>query len=241
VPVLKVATYIAEAVKAKRQFSDGCTVAELANLFPVWRRNLESKRTPIDDELPWLTFAAIQFLDAHLTASMRVFEFGCGGSTLFFAARTHSVISIEHDAAWAERVRTAVAATGRTNLQLRVVNPIASAQIVDLDPADPDSYATTDETHRANCFKDYATAIDEYPDEYFDVVLIDGRSRPSCAKHAARKVKKLGLLILDNAERVSYAKVHEQLDGQDWKRRSFYGPGPFNPYFWLTVIWQKPT
>jgi hypothetical protein len=238
-PVLKVATYLAEAVKAKRQFSDACTTAELANLFPVWRRNLASKRRPIEDELPWLTFGAIQFLDAYLTISMRVFEFGCGGSTLFFAARAQSVTSIEHDAVWADRVGTAIAARGRTNLQLRVVHPTASPQIADLDPADPNSYATTDETHRANCFREYATAIDEYPDDYFDVVLIDGRARPSCAKHAARKVKKFGLLILDNAERVSYARVHEQLAGKDWKRRRFYGPGPFNPYFWLTVIWQR--
>jgi len=234
-----VGTYFNEALKARREFSDGCTATELATWFPTWRRNLQSKRTPIEDALPWLTFGAIRFLDAHLTADMRVFEFGCGGSTLFFAARAQAVCSVEHDSAWAERVESAIAASGFTNTQLRVVNPTAAPHILDLDPAEPDSYATTDDTYRAFSFKDYATAIDDYPDGSFDVVLIDGRARPSCARHAASKVKPSGLLILDNAERPTYAKVHEQLAGPGWKRRQWYGPGPYIPYFWLTVIWQK--
>jgi hypothetical protein len=35
---------------------------------------------------------------------MRVFEFGSGNSTLWWAARVASVVAVEHDATWAERV-----------------------------------------------------------------------------------------------------------------------------------------
>lgn len=46
--------------------------------------------------------------------------------------------------------------------------------------------------------------IKKFPDNYFDIVLVDGRSRPSCLFHSLNKVKKGGLLVLDNAEREYY-------------------------------------
>jgi predicted O-methyltransferase YrrM len=186
-----------------------------------------------------VTYGAIRFLDAHVGRETRVFEFGCGGSTIFFARRAASVVSVEHDAAWAQRVERSIAAKGWTNSDVRVVDLVRADHMVDCDPADPALYATGDEVYRSCSFKDYASAIDEFPDGHFDAVLIDGRARPSCAKHAARKVMTGGLLILDNAERSYYTSVHEQLSADRWLRRSFYGPGPCSPNFWLTVIWQK--
>ena len=65
---------------------------------------------PLTLELPWFSLASIEFLDRHLGPDMLVYEYGSGGSTVFFAARAGRVVSMENDTVWAERVR---ARTGR--------------------------------------------------------------------------------------------------------------------------------
>jgi len=50
----------------------------------------------------------------------------------------------------------------------------------------------------------YANVVRGFPNEHFDLVLIDGRDRVECAKACWKKLKKKGLLMLDNAERARY-------------------------------------
>src|SRR5437762_2857857 len=72
-----------------------------------WLRSFREERC-VDAEgrpLPWLTYPAIEFLAARVRPEMRVFEYGSGQSTLWWAARVRQVISCEHDPAWAERLR----------------------------------------------------------------------------------------------------------------------------------------
>jgi hypothetical protein len=67
-----------------------------------------SQRMAVDqlgEPLPWLTYAAITFLAPRLQPGWSVFEFGCGNSTLWWAARVARVFSCEHDAGWAEGFR----------------------------------------------------------------------------------------------------------------------------------------
>jgi hypothetical protein len=52
------------------------------------------------DAIPWFTYPAIDFLEPRVKRSWNVLEWGCGQSTLWWAARVNHVISIEHDAAW---------------------------------------------------------------------------------------------------------------------------------------------
>ena len=47
---------------------------------------------------------------------------------------------------------------------------------------------------------DYAGQIGDFPDEYFDFVLVDGEFREACLRAAATKVRRGGFLILDNAD-----------------------------------------
>lgn len=54
--------------------------------------------------LPWMTYAAISFLESRITARMDVFEYSCGNSTLWWAARVNSITSCEHDAYWFGRI-----------------------------------------------------------------------------------------------------------------------------------------
>src|SRR4051812_28959184 len=49
--------------------------------------NLLNGKTPLDLEIPWFSYSAVDFLESFLQPSMTVCEYGSGGSTLFFAKR----------------------------------------------------------------------------------------------------------------------------------------------------------
>jgi hypothetical protein len=73
-----------------------------------WLRSYR-EGVPVDAEgrpLPWITYPAIEFLAPRLRGDLRVFEYGCGHSTLWWAARVREVVACEHDEAWAARIRT---------------------------------------------------------------------------------------------------------------------------------------
>jgi hypothetical protein len=46
--------------------------------------------------LPWITYPAIEFLRQLDFSTKRVFEYGCGGSTLFWSSAAAHVDSVEH-------------------------------------------------------------------------------------------------------------------------------------------------
>lgn len=54
--------------------------------------------------IPWITYAAIAFLSTRTRPDMRVFEFGSGNSTLWWAQRVRDVRAVEHDEGWARQV-----------------------------------------------------------------------------------------------------------------------------------------
>ena len=54
--------------------------------------------------IPWMAYPAIEFLESRVQSSFSVFEFGCGNSTMWWAARVAKVASVEHDASWYEKV-----------------------------------------------------------------------------------------------------------------------------------------
>ena len=53
-----------------------------------------------DKPLPWFTYGAIHFLEDRVRSDMRVFEYGSGNSTHWFAKRAREVVSVEHDGDW---------------------------------------------------------------------------------------------------------------------------------------------
>jgi hypothetical protein len=56
--------------------------------------------------LPWMNYAIIAFLGERLQKDMTLFEYGSGYSTLFYSRLVKRVVSVEHDKAWYEAVRT---------------------------------------------------------------------------------------------------------------------------------------
>lgn len=87
-------------------------------------------------------------------------------------------------------------------------------------------------------FSAYVKAIEAYTDASFDLVIVDGRVRHSCITHAISKVKKVGLLLVDNADRNYYLQPHPVLfDERKWKWIRFAGHFPFGVAFVLNEKW----
>jgi len=231
--------YLDEARKLKNNFPKDFKLWPLIRDFLPWYLSMSEDATAITDQRPWLTHGAIRFLKRILRKDMRIYEYGAGGSTIFFALLAEKVFTCEHDPLWAIKVQEALDKMNCANYEIRVVKPVPDQASISRDAADPDGYVSTSAQHKGLNFEAYAKSIVEYPDNYFHVILIDGRSRPSCAKHAISKVADKGYIILDNAERAEYSAVHEMLNNIGYRRKSFYGAGPHNGYFWLTCVWQK--
>src|SRR6185369_15472611 len=91
-----------------------------ANVFleSGWLESLREGK-PVDKAgapIPWYTYPAIDFIEPRLRRDYRVFEYGSGWSTLWWADRVASVQAVEHDAAWSKLVAAQLPA----NAQLRL-------------------------------------------------------------------------------------------------------------------------
>ena len=166
----------------------GRVVANLAMhpayLSRVVRHNVLGKRTPLELELPWFSYAAIDFLDRHLTGEMSVFEYGSGGSTIFFARRAQRVHSIEDNPRWFELVSEQLRQKGLGNVTLK---------LYPFDFKNPLGFQESD----------YLNAL---PAERFDVLVIDGSEewtqvRPFCFRLAETRVKPGGIIVVDDSWR----------------------------------------
>ena len=233
------AAYWKEALKLKRQQPQHFHLGKLLQTFPRWRRSLDGQATPLADESPWMTFGAIQFLQTILRPEMRVFEYGSGGSTLFFSRRVQQVYSVEHDPLWHRRVAQTIQDQQRSNCQLALREPTPDPLTRGMDPSDPEIPISSDEQFPGHSFQAYAACIDAHPSQSFDVVSVDGRARPACLRHSLDKVKTGGFVLVDNAERTHYQRSYQLLAGLRWQRQDFPGPGPYNLYFWQTTVWQR--
>lgn len=234
-------TYLKAVVPALHRHRDVFGVKDAVRFYLPWVRTMRS-RDSLRDGLPWMAFPAIRFLQGILRRNTRVFEYGAGGSSVFFARRVEELVSVEHDKTWFEQTQS-VMQDVQKNFEIRWTGILAQPEIQDQpiegSSSDPLCYTTSDEQLQGQSFFKYAAAIDAYPDEYFDVVLIDGRSRPSCFLHAMQKVKFGGYVVLDNAERESYSYIEETAEKLGFIKREFWGPGPYNNYCWRTIFLQR--
>lgn len=185
---------------------------------------------------PWLTFDAIEYISRYLKTNMRVFEYGSGGSTLYWLKKGATCVSIEHDPNWYNIINKRLKQISSVDYKLVEPGPICNNEKT--NPADPLDYVSSDENYKGYQFVNYVSQIDIFPKEYFDIILIDGRARPSCIRHSVSKVKVGGLMVIDNSERPHYfQKTIEDLKG--YKKLEFYGLGPGNEQMWKTDIYIR--
>lgn len=73
-----------------------------------WLLTQARGRDPLRIGLPWLPFRAIAWLEQVLKPDMHLFEWGSGGSTIFFSRRVGQLVSVEHDSFWYAAVASAM-------------------------------------------------------------------------------------------------------------------------------------
>lgn len=188
---------------------------------------------------PWIVFSAIDFLGTLNLEGKKVFEYGSGGSTLFWLSKGCDVVSVEHDPKWFQRMTSLI--TQKTQIDYELIEPesLPADKLQTSDPANPDHYVTSFDIPK-KFFKKYVCLIDQFEKNSFDIVLIDGRCRPSCIKHAINKVKKSGYIVIDNADRDYYfSQTSKYLD--NFEKFEFFSIGPGSIDRWKTDIYRKMT
>ena len=231
--------YIREIIRAKRDHKHLPEVIDLIKQHRQWKR-YQRNVDVFAYAVPWITLSAIDHLTRYLKKDMRVFEFGGGGSTLFFAARVKELITVEHNIDWYQNLKDEMQKYSSIDWHGYFIGP-EDAVTDGLDESNPDHYYSFDQEFRNKTFMKYASSIDKFGEGYFDVVLVDGRVRPSCLKHSLEKVRKGGLLILDNADRPYYLK-QMGAELKNFKLLSdHFGPTPYVASFTQTNIWERIT
>ena len=205
------------------------------NFILPWLQSVK-KDYLLDKPSPWITFGAIEFLSNKLRSrnGLHIFEYGSGGSTLFWLTFDATCVSVEHDAAWYKLIREKTNAN--LALDYRLVLPQPGT--VYGNNADPHLYLSGNTNFQGFSFYNYVSQIDSFPDNYFDVILIDGRARPSCLVHSIPKLKPLGTLVLDNADRSRYLE-QTQVYLKGFKKYEFFGLVPKLKYVSRTDIYIK--
>lgn len=218
----------------------GCISKEKAKEYEIkWVKTKLSKGGPLKDGYPWVPFNAMEKMDSFLNKESKVFEYGVGGSTVFFSSRVGELISVEHDSEWFSNTEKKISTIKNFKWTGYLKVPTVTEEPMIDNGSDLYSYATTDELLLGLSFKDYVTTIDKYQDKYFDLILIDGRARPSCFIHALPKIKSNGYIVLDNAERENYRIIEKLSISRGYKIEEYWGPGPYNDHGWRTIFIKK--
>lgn len=165
---------------------------------------------------PWLPPSVIEYFNQYLTKEMTGVEFGSGISTLFFAPKIKKIVSIEHDEAWYKQIKKELATKNIDNIDYHLVkrndakkNNYPTPEFINTFNISSDEYEYRKE------FYEYFMRLEEYNDESFDFIIVDGRARPECVFASIPKLKKKGILVLDNSERHRYRIVFDRL--KEWE------------------------
>ncbi|KKK44710.1 hypothetical protein LCGC14_1056930 [marine sediment metagenome] len=191
--------------------------------------------------IPWIPIKAKIWLDKNLKSDMYLYEYGSGVSTLYFLTKVKRIISIEHDKDWYSKTKSELLKMGVTNYEYRLLEP-ESIVFTKLKQAKHIYMSNLSRFRKFNFIK-YVRSIDQFPDNTFDFVFIDGRARIGCVLHSIKKIKIGGFLALDNSDEKKYKIIRKIL--KNYGRKDFFGIAPSNPYskltkisFWNTSIWK---
>ena len=141
----------------------------------VYNRSRNFVSDHVHRDWPWLTPAAVRFLDLWIRPSDDVFEWGSGRSTLWIARRVHSIASVENDMEWFAKLRSTVERGGLRNVDLKFFSPKSAL----------------------NDAREYVSFIGEVGGP-FDLIIVDNLHRDHCALSAIEYLRPGGLLLIDN-------------------------------------------
>lgn len=139
------------------------------------RRNYEKNNS----SLPWLNKNANIALESLIRPNDVVLECGSGRSTQWFSKNSSKVISIEHDKNWYEKIKNTLVEQNLKNVEYHFVH-----YNYDIDQKN----------------NEYVKLIESLPEESLDISFVDGGPRSFCALASIPKLKKNGVLIIDDAQ-----------------------------------------
>jgi hypothetical protein len=230
--------FLREVIRAKRSKKSLPDLFVLLGGYFQWRR-FQRNVDVFKNAIPWITFSSMNYLKGFLKKEMKVFEYGGGGSTLFFAKYVGELVTVEHDKEWFNRINEEMSVNHSVNWKPNLIFAERVESTTQLKKERPGDYFSANEDFSQFTFRQYAAAIDQYPEQYFDVVLVDGRARPSCMFHSLMKVKVGGLLILDNSDRDYYIEELSGMLGNYQLISNYFGPTPYLHGFTQTNIWKR--
>lgn len=185
------------------------------------------KLNNVQSGIPWLNMPTIEFLKKNLNKNMNVFEWGSGGSTVFIANKVNKVISIEYDLNYYHFVKQKI-----DNLNIK------NTKLVSIPPNDEGFLCNKKFTFKNKYFDKYVNYINQFSNNSFDIIIIDGRQRNDCLKQAVNKLKSEGIIVFDNFDREFYQKSLSYLN--QWKLKYLKGYLPFSIKINTCLIAIKP-
>lgn len=161
--------------------------------------------------IPWYTFPAIEYLSQFDYSDKKIFEFGCGNSSLFWAAQAKQVISIEDNPKWFEKWQAEFKAD---NLDIRWRDEGEGYENAIFEQEDKFDVIVVDGKRRADCCK---TAVQKVADG--GMIILDDSDRINTS--------------------LEYVKSVEVLRAADLIQVDFYGFCPMNNYTKTTSLFLK--
>jgi hypothetical protein len=129
---------------------------------------------------PWIAQGAVRYLDQNLNKNWVGIEWGSGRSTIWFARRLNTLLSIEHNEKWYRLVSSTLSA----NAECRLI-PLNHLEREPTKPIyDP--------------LPDYVAVVNEL--DQINFAVVDGHYRQACIRATLPKLSAGGLLVVDNTD-----------------------------------------
>lgn len=146
--------------------------------------------------VPDMTTEAITWLDANISSSDTIFEWGSGASTFWLANKCNHIYSAEYFKAFYYYLKEQKEDYLYDNITLLLREP---------DAVKDSRYIAKYSSAAGLSFKNFCHSIEDYPSRSFDCVVVDGRVRAQCIHLAMKSVKRGGILVVDDTDRVEYS------------------------------------
>ncbi len=191
---------------------------------PKWIYTRYAYPNPLSMHQAMLPYSVLRFIKQRQPPIQTVFEYGSGGSTLWFANRVKSLISIEHDPNWYLLVKKELERCNKTNVKINLKKPNNKRS----------KYSSAVVSGN---FEQYVKSIDRVANKSLDFVLVDGRCRVPCIVRCLPKIREGGYVMLDDSDRLRYQSIPKRLNS--WIRRDFWGIRVFNFEPAHSTVWEN--
>ncbi len=169
------------------------------NIYSKVRAKIISKILRKITPKPWMEDWEIDIIKEILLAMKpkKCLEWSAGFSTIYFTKllpKRTKWISMEHDKKWANKVKN----------KILIHSLFGHCSKVEVIYIPPNHFPWTDK-HGDGSYDDLKDYVD-FPSKFkfFDFILVDGRARIACLSKAHKLIKRDGVVILHDANRIYY-------------------------------------